>query len=128
MTSAFDYLYSSMAVPVLMQHLGESSAGVYLTTRGGQKLGPFEAIVEPQTTVEADSSDAKQQKHVRIIQFPVQSGLPFWDGRSLVGAVVDIDSVDWAVEAIEILSPSLASVRVIRRVTTEVSRPSYRQK
>jgi len=128
MSSTFDGLFGQLAVPALMQHLGEAVAGVYLTPKGGQKLGPFEAIVDPQTTVEADSSDAKQKKHVRIVQFPVQTGLPFWDGRSLIGATVEIGGVDWALEAVETLSPSVATVRVIRRVTNEVSRPGYRQK
>jgi len=128
MGSRFDELFCATAVPLLMQHLGETVAGVYLTPKGRQKVGPFEAIVDPQTTVEADSSDAKQKKHVRILQFPVQSGLPFWDGRSLVGAMVEIAGEDWALEDVETLSPSLATVRVVRRIITEVSRPGYRQK
>jgi len=128
MTSTFDDLFGQLAVPVLMEHLGESVAGVYLTPKGGEQLGPFEAIAGPQSTVEADSSDAKQKKHQRIVEFPVQDGLPFWDGRSLVGATVTIGGVDWALEIVETVSPSLATVRVIRRAANEVSRPGYRQK
>ena len=130
MSSLADHLFEEFGLPVLQEYVGEDpldDGGAYLTPRGGSRAGPFDVILEHATTQRIEN-DGRTFEHGLVAKFPKQTGLPFWDGGSLIGLVVTIGDEDWAVDLVENLSDSMAVVRLMRRATSEVSRPGYRKK
>jgi hypothetical protein len=125
--SLADQLFAEMAVPVLMASSGDA-ASVYLTPRGGQRSGPYDAILENEGQREVDNDSGRTYVHERTLKFPLQNGLPFWSGQSLVGLVATIAGVEWAVELVDDLSPTWATVKLVRKAASEVSRPGYRKR
>ena len=125
--SLADSLFSTFGLPPLMDIAGDADLA-YLTPRGGEAAGPFDVILENETTQRIDDDSGRKYEHQRIVKFPLQDGLPFWTGQSLVGLVVAIGGVDWNFDLVEALSESLATVRLVRRATSEMSRPGFRRK
>ena len=122
-----DQLFAAKGVPVLQKFLGDD-AGAYLTPRGGPKAGPFPVILWNAETQTVDDDSGKKFQHIQIADFPRHDGLPFWSGVSLVGLVVTIEGVDWSFELVESLSDSMATVKLNRRATTEVTHCGFRRK
>jgi len=126
MSSLADELFEDFAVPVLLEHAGQADAA-YLTARGEAQTGPFDVILEHAVTQRIENDSGRTLEHSLIAKFPVQAPLPFWTGASLVGLIVTIDGTDWVLDLVENLSDSLAVVRLLRRATSEVSRPGFRR-
>jgi hypothetical protein len=116
-----------VGLPALEEFAGEPAA-ITLTTRAGDESGPFDAVLEHVQSQRIENESGRVFEHSRVAKFPYDADLPFWTGASLVGLTATIGGVEWMVDLIENLSPSLATVRLVRRATAEVSRPGYRKK
>jgi hypothetical protein len=127
LSSLADDLFAEMGIPVLEDFLGDRT-GVYLKARGGEPTGPFAATIQNATTEKTEGEAGRGWQHVRIASFPVQDGLPFWSGQHLIGLVVTIAGVEWNFDCVQRLSDSMATVRLVRRTTAEISRPGLRRK
>jgi hypothetical protein len=122
-----DDLFTEAALPALQEFAGDPAAAT-LTTRGGDESGPFDAILEHEQTQRIEGDAGRVLEHSRLAKFPYHADLPFWTGGNLLGLIVTIAGVDWMVDLVENVSPSLATVKLVRRATSEVSRPGYRKR
>lgn len=128
MGSLADSLFSEFGLPVLQEQVGEEQQIAYLTALAEEPTGPFDVILEHVATQRVENDDGRKLEHELIAKFPRQDGLPFWSGTNLIGLAATIGGVVWSVDLVQSLSDSLATVRLVRKATSEVSRPGFRRK
>lgn len=128
MSSFADGIFAEFGSPVLQEYIGEQPGDrVYLTPRGGERIGPFECIVGGVVGVEENTEHGLKKIYRRTLRFPFNADLPFWGTGPTVGTVAVIGGEEWSIDLVESLTESYATVRVVRHTPVEVSRPGFRR-
>jgi len=113
---------------VLQEHVAEATPTAYLAALAEDPSGPYDVILGHVAAQRIENESGQTIEYELIANFPRQNGLPFWSGTNLVGLTATIDGVAWAVDLVQALSDSMATVRLVRRATAEVSRQGFRRK
>lgn len=128
MSVSFDAHFAT-AAQCLADVFGQSDVVV---VAAGQTTGTaYTAMVGEERTDEDAREDGRGTRRVRNVAFSYHADLPFWAQPPVLSGTIQLAenavTVEYAIEAIEILTPQLADVRIVRRGVVETSRPQYRR-
>ncbi|MFZ5785123.1 MAG: hypothetical protein ACOY3Y_01665 [Acidobacteriota bacterium] len=126
--SLFDDLFSDLGAPLLADELGGETWSYWAETPGGTRGGapqPITVIEEAERTVEESVESGRSQLRTRVIKI-VRRGSPFEAGPPSLGAKFAKGDLEYALESIQSITPSMIELVLVRRGAIEKSRPGYR--
>lgn len=129
--SRFDDLFGQVAAPAMLEFLGHRG-GVAYVKPDGQPGGRVDAMLEAEGIEEEADDSGRRARMTRRAVVRRRPRLPFWLDPPSIEGQIEVDDGDgpvrYAIEALEAVTETFATLRLARVAAVEVGRGGYRRR